>query len=334
MNRITIKYSISRTVALTEGRAEFGESTYQPTDTALQVLSLDDRKYLDTLNLDRITFELPTGAPPTWPNIVESIKVERQKAIDKAAAEHAEYEREIVAVLSKPDEEWISEYNKYHDGIFHKRVDLIIPSYHDRCSWMQQDPRVVARVAALQPEFARRQIVANEQNEQAKARHEAAEAAKIVEDEQAAAEKQAAIDELDVWCVANGPSPLQRAANEGYDVAGGCVQWIAEQLRGQMPDPVHCTIIRDNTKLWNRYEWNERKSPNSNAFDLLDAVKNAVAELPRPSSVLVQVERIMYVEVEPPEDCYDDSKREFTAVIVNVTHPAAARRCLVVEVKE
>jgi hypothetical protein len=78
MTKITIKYSISRTVALNEGRAEFGEATYQPTDTELAFLSLDDRKYLDTLDLSRSTFALPTGAPPTWPVIVEARQASRR----------------------------------------------------------------------------------------------------------------------------------------------------------------------------------------------------------------------------------------------------------------
>ena len=330
MDKITIRYSISRTVALVEGRNEYGTAEYSPNDTELAFLSVDERKYLDTLDLSRTTFALPTGQPPTWPTIAESIKSARQAALDKQTSELAEREGQIAAALAEPDDKWFSESTDWRYAISRKSVNVTIPHFCNHYGWMQQDPRIVARIESLQPELERRREIAAEQNEQAKARQEAAEAAKIAKAEQAAAEKQAAIDELDAWCVANGPSHLQRAATEGYDVAGGCLQWLVECLRDELNGG---EIVRDNTALWNRYDWNERKSPGAAAFEYYDHAKAVVAELAHPTSVTVEVERIMLVEVEPADDDYDASKREFTGIIVNVTHPAAARRCLVVEVK-
>jgi hypothetical protein len=341
MQRIVIKYSISRTAALVEGRAEYGEATYQPTDTELAFLSLDDRKYLDTLNLDRDTFALPTGAPPTWPNIADSIKADRQARLDKQVAELAQREVNILECLAEPDDKWFSERTDWHGGVNRKSVSVRPPTYEvNSYSWGTQDERILARIESLKPELERRQAVANEANEQAneaneqaKANHEAAEQRKLQASEEATTAKQAAVTNVTKWCIEHGPDHLKRAASEDYDVAGGCVQWLAEQLRSNTPDPAHCTIIRDRTKLWDRYNWEERKSPGAKAFEVLDAATTAVKELAHPASVTIEVERILLVEVEPPEDECDDPKREFTAVVVDITHPATARRCLVIEVK-
>jgi hypothetical protein len=330
MNRITIKYSISRTVAFNEGRAEFGEATYQPTDTELQFLSQDQRQWLDTLDLSRSTFALPTSTPPTWPNIADSIKASRQAALDKRAAELADREARIAEALTEPDEKWFGEQTDYRYAVSVKRVYVTIPSYCNHYGWMQQDPRILARIDSLKPELERRQAAATAANEQAKLNHEVSESRKLQAIEKAAATKQAAVENLTQWCIEHGPDHLKRAASEGYSVVGGCMQWLAESLRDEMNGG---EIIRDNTKLWNRYDWSERKSPGTKAFEVLDAVTAVVKELAHPSSVTIEVERIVLVEVEPPEDECDDPKREFTAVVVNVTHPAAARRCLVIEVK-
>jgi hypothetical protein len=333
MEKITIRYSISRTVALVEGRNEFGTAEYQPTDTELAFLSVDERKWLDTLDLKHYTsvFALPSGAPPVWPTIAEAIKASRQAALDKQAAELTEREARITEALAAPDEKWFSERSDWRYSV--KNVYVTIPSYCSHYGWMQQDPRILARIDSLKPELERRQAVANEANEQRKAEREAAEQRKAQELAVAATAKQEAVENLTDWCEFNGPDHLKRAAKEDYDVVGGCVQWLTEQLRAQYSDPVHCTILRDNTKLWDRYDWSERKSPGPKAFEVLDAVNVAVAELAHPTSVTIEVERILLVEVEPPEDECDDPKREFTAVVVNITHPAAARRCLVIEVK-
>jgi len=330
MNRITIKYSISRAVALNEGRAEYGEATYQPTDTELAFLCLDDRKYLDTLNLDRSIFALPTGAPPTWPNIADSVKADRQARIDKQATELTEREVRITEALAEPDEKWFGEHTDYRYDVLAKSVYITIPSCCSHCGWMQQDPHILARIVSLKPELDRRQAAANEANEQRKADHEAAEQRKAEELAEAATAKQAAIVNLTEWCVEHGPDHLKRAAKEDYNVVGGCCQWLAESLRDELNGG---TIIRDNSTLWNRYDWDERKSPGPAAFEYLDHATAAVKELERPSSVTIEVERILLVTVEPPEDECDDPKREFTAVVVNITHLAAARRCLVIEVK-
>jgi len=325
MDKITIKYSISRTVALTEGRAEFGQASYQPTDIELQSLTLEDRLFLDSLNLNSTVFALPTGVPPTWPNIADSINAARQAALDKHAAELADREAHIVGCLAEPDERWFSESTDWRYSPAVKSVSISIPDSHVRnYFWCNQDPRIVARIASLQPELERRRAIANEQNARAQAEHEAAEARKELERAATEQAKAQQIAEVNHWCVAYGPEHLARGAREGYDVVGGCAQWLAEQLQ------VACggTIIRDNTSLWDRYSWKVRKSPGPKAFEVFDAVKQAVKALAHPSSATIEVKRIMCVEVELD----DDPKRTFTAVIVSVTHPAAAMRCLVVEV--
>jgi len=330
MQRIVIKYSISRTVALTEGRTEYGEATYEPTDTELQFLDLETRKYLDGLNLAQTTFALPASMPPVWPTIADAIKAARQKDLDKQAAELAEREVHILECLAEPDEKWI---NDSRDWQGRRSVGYNIPEYRVRNNhWGFEDPRIVARIEALRPEFERRQTEAKQQNAEREAQRqaeaEAREQAKALE----AQAKQDAIAELTAWCIEQGPEHLKRAAVEQYDVTGGCVQWLAECLRDELA-PLSATIVRENTKLWNRYDWNERKSPGSKAFDMLDVVKAAASELRHPESVTVEIERIMLVTLEPAEDSYDDPKQEFTGVVVNVLHPAAAQRCLVLEVK-
>lgn len=333
MQRITIKYSISRTVALAEGRAEYGEATYQPTDTEVAFLSADDRKYLDTLDLDRRVFSLPTGTPPTWPVIADSIKAGRQAVIDKQAAELAAHEDRILECLAEPDARWFVEQTNWHNGPNCKSVALYAPVFEVRnASWGYQDPRVVARMESLNPELERRQAVIRKENERVALERETAEQRKAEALAQAAAEKQAAIDELTQWCIEHGPVHLQRAAREEYNVVGGCVQWLTEQLYVLAPGTTTCTIIRDKTKMWDRYSWDDRKSPGLKAFEVLDAMTAAVKDFPHPASVVIEVERILLVEVEPVEDDDEGSKREFTAVVVNVIHPAAARRCLVIEV--
>ena len=329
MNKITINYSISRTVALTEGRAEFGQATYQPTDTELQLLTLEDRKYLDTLNLDRSIFELPTGVPPTWPNIVDSIKADHQKKLDSKVAELAEREAKIREALAQPDDKWIISSTHWNCGVNEKSVRAEAPVWEVRGSyWGSNDERIKARFASLKPEVDRLLAIAKEKNDQAEARHNEAEQRKEQQKAETEAAREAAVTNLTEWCVASGPIHLQRAAKEGYSVVGGCAQWITEQLKAS----VGGTIIRDNTKIWGLYDWNERKSPGLKAFELLDTVTAAVTTLNKPSSVTVEVDRIMLVELESEDDGYE-TKREFTAVIVNVKHLAAARRCLVIEVE-
>ncbi len=157
MQRIVIKYSISRTVALTEGRAEYGESSYEPTDTELQFLTLNDRKYLDTLNLQQSVFSLPTGVPPTWPNVADAVKAARQLAINKQAADLAEHEAKIIECLAEPDEKWIVENTDWRYGVNSRSVNIYIPEYSVRNnSWGTSDARIVERIAALQPELLRR----------------------------------------------------------------------------------------------------------------------------------------------------------------------------------
>ncbi len=108
------------------------------------------------------------------------------------------------------------------------------------------------------------------------------------------------------------------------------MQWLTEQLRLQCPgDPCHNVIIRSGTKLYDRYSWDNRKSPSAKAFECLDSIKAAVEQLEHPTSVKVTVDRIQLVELEPAEDS-DDDKLSFTAVCVKVAHPAAALRYLVV----
>ncbi len=351
MQRIEIKYYVSRTTALTEGRCEYGEGTYQPSDTELTMLSAEERVFLNTQELSRSLFTLATGQPPTWPVIVEAIRAARQTALDKQAAELAERERQIVVCLAEPDEKWFIESTDWRRPPVVKSVSISIPEYHVRgYSWGSQDPRIVARLAALQPELDRRRAVCDELNAKAKADHEAAEQRRIAAIEAAEQAKQNAIDDLTQWCIEHGPEHLKRGAKDEYDVTGGTVQWLCEQLRDKFYELTHeakglsksagpvpfgdVVIIRSGTKVWDRHSWEERKSPGTKAFEVFDAVAAAVETIEPPTSVKVDVERIMHVAVEPPEDeCDDTCKRTFTAIIVNVTHPAAAQRALVVEVK-
>ena len=328
MDKITIRYSISRTVALVEGRNQYGTAEYFPSDAELAFLSVDERKYLDGLNLSQTTFALPAGAPPVWPTIADSIKAARQAALDRQAAEVAEREQQIVACLAEPDEKWISDSRDWH-GM--RTVSARIPEYHvSNYSWGTKDPRIVARLETLEPEVARRKAEAARQNVEREAQRQAEAAASEQRKADAEQAKADAVVELTKWCIEHGPDHLKRGAADEYDVTGGLVQWLAECLRDELNGG---TIVRDNTKLWGRYDWNERKSPGPKAFELLDAVAATVEALERPTSVTIEVERIMLVEVEPPEDECDDPKQEFTAVVVNIMHPAAARRCLVIEVK-
>ena len=145
MQRISVNYSISRTVALAEGRADYGTATYQPSDIELAFLCIADREYLDKHPSE--TFNLPTATPPAWPVIADAIKAARVQEEERKAQRAAEIEARIVEALARPDDDWL--YQQTYGWTW--RVPC---GAYDDC---RNDERIKARVEALRPEIERRE---------------------------------------------------------------------------------------------------------------------------------------------------------------------------------
>jgi len=113
-----------------------------------------------------------------------------------------------------------------------------------------------------------------------------------------------------------GPA-AQRAAKEGYDVIGAVLDSVAAQ---QLPAP-HARSVPDDD-----YEWEERPSPNEDAFALLDRIAQAVAAATvRPACVNVDCSRIMRI-TEPEGE--EEHGRKRTGVVVTISSPITPNRYL------
>jgi hypothetical protein len=330
MQQLIIKYYVSREIALTEGRAEYGNDACRPTENDFVLLSIDERKHLDRLG-ENYTFHLPTGNTNwdvLWPNIVNLIKTSYEQFCTKRDAEAAAREDKIVKCLARPDEEWFTSNAYYTEGHFFKTIAIMIPVFELRDI---SDERLIDRIASLKPELAIRQAQIQEENEKVQARIEEETLQKRMKIKELTDKKAEAIENLTEWCAtlpttsSNGPDHLKRGAEDGYDIVGGCLQWFAENIFDQFGGG----IVRENTEEWKCYSWKERKSPGRAAFSMFDKVKYYIGKLAHPSSIEINMLRIMHVEIS--EDVQHNA-RAFTAVIVKIEHLAAANRYVVIEV--
>jgi hypothetical protein len=304
MQRISVNYSVSKTVALNEGRSEYGTATYQPTDTELQFLCVTDRQYLD--NHERETFHLPTSAPPAWPVIADAIRLARLAAEELEQQRAGEQAAKIEAALGKPDDDWIQ------SGCYNE-PSICVPGFG---GWMytpaavRDDPRVAARLEALRPEVERRCAERKQQREDDQAKREAAQAS-------AGLAKAAALESLRQWALASDDAALSRAARDGYDVANAIVGLVATDLASE----VCGQVSTEGTEYWSRWNFEKRAAPSAEAFEAYDHIRQAIAELAKPDGINVELHKIARVKVDAPDDDPDGERECYTAIVVMVTAP-------------
>jgi len=317
MQSVTINYSVSRTVALSEGHSKYGEGKYLPSDLELQSLSIEDRLYLDKHPAGY--FILPTAKLPIWENLAKEITSARIKNEERIAAKATEWEAAIVMALGKPDDDWL--YNVGYGWSSH------IPGISREHEFLaEKDSRIDARIKELLPEMDRRNAEVQEKQATAKAKREAEDKA----DEDA---KAAVIESITQWAIDCGDEGLSCSAKEGYSITNAVLKHIASKLQ----EVVGGEVSVSGTSHWGRWSFKERAAPSIRAFEKYDAVKVAVEGLDKPECVVVSLERIARVTMEASEECCDDPAEYYTAVIVMIEPPKFVKgltRALIIRVDD
>lgn len=311
MQRINVNYSVSRTVALTEGRAEYGTATYQPSDTELQFLCATDRQYLDSHEHE--VFHLPTAVPPTWPVIADAITAARLAAEVEAERTRVELTAKVDAALAAPDEAWFT------------GINLVVPGWGTLWNVpraIREEARIVARLEALRSEAERRKAEADAASAADQARREAERAAKE-------AARESALESAVQWALASEDPALSRAARDGYEITNAVLQRVADTLAAQLGGKTST----EGTAHWRRWDFEERSAPSQVAFEAFDRAKAAIEQLDKPAGVSVELQRVARVTVEPADDDNYGEAEFFTAIVVMVSVPGTGCKDRAVIVK-
>jgi hypothetical protein len=266
-------------------------------------MSSADRAYLDRHQV--YSFGMPTAIGPVWPVLATAIRSAQLAEAEAEAAEAAKAEATIVAVLGKPDDEWIQPHPSCG-------WELQIPGIH-YMSAGARDERIVARVAALRPELERRRSERDAQLQIDKAKRIAAAEAKE-------ATRKAARESLRQWALASHDPALARAAKDGYDVADAIVGCVAQALA----DEVCGEVSKEGTAHWDRWDYEDRCAPSAEAFAAYDHTKQAIEALDKPAGVNVTLQRIARVTVDAieDEDGEDGEDDIYTAIVIMLDAPS------------
>jgi hypothetical protein len=265
----------------------------------------DSREYLS----------LGAGADPRdpWPAVVSYLQGELDKERRAQDLATQNRERAITEWLAKPDEEVI------YWGWHRDAPRVTNPSEGD------SDPRVRARVAALQPLLAAKLAEWEKYLEDEKE----IEALKVAQEAAQEARREEARAQVRAWAMAQPDCPYVRAAKEDYDVHEAVIGWIATRLVASVGPGFECVLLKEGTSEWHHWGWEERGAPATTAFTALDEVKKAVAALARPDCVKVEVLRVQRVTHDGEGEDYE----KFTAIAVTITCPGAKDRALIVPVE-
>lgn len=310
METIKIPVYVSKEAAAREGKREFGETQYGPSEGEWASITADERAYLaggsyqdpwPTSYCTSNKLSIPTGSA-TWEGVVAGMRASmarkaqiKAKEEETKAQDAATNERRVQEALALPATEWIS------SDPFGK------PCYRTFFG-VDTDPRIVARrEAEIAPLLAERA-----------ARLKEAEAAreKAEEDMKAklAADKEAAVESFKAYATSRGGA-LARAVAEGYDVTRGVVDDVLKQIVEALgPLGQSAIVLRQGSRAYDKTNWNDRKSPDEHAFAVLDKVAAAVEQVKSPDAMEVSVLKIQRVD-------YDDgagNEEAFTAALVEL----------------
>jgi hypothetical protein len=315
---IKVQVRIPQSVAVREGRTRHGDATVAPTDEQWSALPFEQRAWLlkrGALEKDPLwgaRVEL-TSCSLDWPTVAARIgelfaEDERQRA--QAVAER---ETKIAELLQRTDEEWLTKDWCARVG---RNVGAYLWYFHRPLNEdIASDQRIQAVGERLEPEIERRNAIVREQTIAREAEADAAaERSKAAKE---AREKEARED-FRAWATGRGGA-LARAATDGYDVADGVVTDVLTQITSIDSRAV---AIREGTKAWKDFDWEERTSPSEVAFTRYDEVKQHLATVDKPRTMEIELERV--ARFEPGRGA-----EPYTAVLVWVRSPITAERVVV-----
>jgi hypothetical protein len=307
--QIKIAYTVPQAVALAAGSSRYGAGEFAVSDEQIAELSQGEALHI----AERRTFTL--AGLPSWETVRAAVResyaalvAKREESARAEAKAVAVAEREIARVLALPDE-------AFAIGPW----DACLPHCEER-SLVSAHPEVRARVAALRERGEER---ARERTRLAREADAAREAAKEA--------KEAAFVEA---CkrFALGVPDLARAASENYNVTGAVLAHVAGQVARAKealdPRPAG-VVLRDGTKAWEEYTWEEQATPNARAFEVYDAVKAHLETLAKPDGLVVRLDRIM--RITKTYEYNDSLVHKYTGVVVWLAGPGQKDRVVVLD---
>jgi hypothetical protein len=245
MKELKLKVYLDPRKAAELGLSKAGTAEY-PLRGVLPLLSDDERKMLSSYHLDsegvlsRRPFNLELSAELSDESVADALKAD----YSSYAEEQREFDEQVDALLSLPDEDWIY-YTKTEFPIQRPRIK-------DKYNWrgladysILDDPRVKARKYHVEDTlFAELRAKYEEgiapYEEKEKADKEAKRAAEVAEEK--AKEKEAAEnrEHLRKWAAEQKglPSNVSRAASEGYDVHQKVTSYLHKAIKNVVQDIV------------------------------------------------------------------------------------------------
>jgi hypothetical protein len=286
METIKVSVEISKSVALAEGKTQYGATTVVPNEADLQALTPDSRAVLaDYLDGGR-KLTLP-HATADWAGVLEAVNdiLVRREAW-------------VQGVLATPDEKWL-EYNDI-------RIPYVAADYGDR---NERDPRIHARLEALKPVAAKRQADRREQDiVEALAQghrhtircfhHDPRAAAWLAQDDaREAAEKEKMAKRAEEYAricrdyvIAYVPE-FSRAARDGKDMTARAAKHAEESLKERLG-----TIATYRGRQ-------EHTSPPNHAYDVMDRVGEQLTSVELPGPIASTKLTIVRVDTCDEPDC-------------------------------
>lgn len=304
MEKVTIKVNVSKAVAIAEGKTEYGSTTFRPTESQLAELTTEERslviagKYLQSdSHYESSELEL-VSATVDWTTIRAVLARCVAFKAELAARKAATREDEVRAFLAKSP--------IYNTGFGNWEL------YTGHRSGIKNDWRVEAHVEANRAEYDRLVAEYRTNEDRARAEREAKVVAKLAADEAAEEQFQAYAKTIDT---------LSRAVTEGYDIRTGVVDHLAARVASIDSDTV---ILREGSVEYDAVTWDDRSSPNPQAFAAYDRVKAHLATIEKPACVAFDLLKIKRVDF--PED---GEVAKYTAIVVVVESPVTKDRVVI-----
>jgi hypothetical protein len=320
MNELIIFVEVDRATAIAAGISRYGKMTFKVTDQFLDSLGKEQREAIaivggpdiggTPLKLTSASVTPEAVSDALWSLVVAA----RTKAAESDAKELAKLERIekslpiIRAYFAEPNESIVT----HGWGIDCGAIN------YPRCShvgleYMDVDINrdfIAKRIPDLMPRIIELEMYIKDVEAKRKIDREAAKAASEAKELEADSRRQAAEAALVEYV--KDSSVLGRAAAEGYDVVGQAIESIARQIATAACEKYPCYWGGNSTdRSYQKMELEEREAPYPYAFQVLDAVTNAVKQVPLPYGFTITVDRIQRAQLE-------DSERWTTVVVVRL----------------
>lgn len=125
---------------------------------------------------------------------------------------------------------------------------------------------------------------------------------------------------------------LAPAAQEGYDVIGGCADDVMAQavaLAGAVPGVTRVATFQGGTKAWKEWTTSDRKAPKPAAIAAQKTLAVGVGAITVPEGMVVECERVQRVTIDVRDEWGNGDKTHHTALVVQITSPLTAARAVV-----